>query len=145
MDEVVNCVQENGGVKPMMAQFLSHDQQDTGYIREPLFREILHNFVGYNLSEHQIITIVRAFQSKDQFNPSLPTEKLFSILQTELKRINFQFFDQLYMNLREKDLEGKGKLPKSVIRINLVSGCAAAKSQLRLHNVNHIIEMLFKR
>jgi hypothetical protein len=49
------------------------------------------------------------------------------------------------MTLREKDSAGTGKLAKETIRINLVSGCSAAKSQLRLHNVNHLIGMLIKR
>ena len=110
-----------------------------------LFRDILHKYVGYNLSEHQIITIIRAFQSKDHLNPSLPTDQLYSILQSELKRINFQFFDQLEMNLKEKDPNGSGMIPKEIIRINLVSGFGAAKSQLRLHYINHVIGMLMNR
>ena len=85
-------------------------------------REILHHYIGYNLSEHQIVTIIRAFQSRDALNPSLPTENLYSILQTELKRINFQFFDQLEMNLKEKDVNETGMLSKELLRINLISG-----------------------
>ena len=105
----------------------------------------MHEFVGFNLSEHQIITIVRAFQSEERRSPHLPTEKLFSVLQSELKKINFQFFDLLLMNMREKDLEGSGKLPKETIRINLVSGFGASKSHVKSHYVNHIVEMLIKR
>ena len=70
-------------------------------------REILHHYVGYNLSEHQIITIIRAFQDKDYLNPSLPTENLYSILQTELKRINFMFFDQLVSCMRVLSKRGR--------------------------------------
>ena len=109
------------------------------------FREILHHYIGYNLSEHQIVTIIRAFQSRDALNPSLPTENLYSILQTELKRINFQFFDQLEMNLQEKDVHETGMLSKRLLRINLISGFGVSKSQLRLHYINHVVGMLMNR
>ena len=109
------------------------------------FRDILHHYIGYNLSEHQIVTIIRAFQSRDALNPSLPTENLYSILQTELKRINFQFFDQLEMNLKEKDVNETGMLSKQLLRINLISGFGVSKSQLRLHYINHVVGMLMNR
>ena len=144
IEEVIKCVGEKGGVKPMMADFLGHDPDDSGFVNERIFREILHNYVGYNLSEHQIITIIRAFRNQDQLVPSLPTDKLYSILQAELKKINFQFFDQLYASFKEKDIEGKGFLSKEEIRINLVSGFRASKSTLKSHYVNHIVEMLMK-
>jgi len=87
---------------------------------------------------------VRAYQSAERRQPSLPTERLYSLLQSELKKINFQFFDLLTMNLQEKDIKGTGKLPKSTIRISLVSGFGASKSSLKSHYVNHVVEMLMK-
>ena len=78
-------------------------------------------------------------------SPFLPTDELYSILQAELKRINFQFFDQLEMNLKEKDVNGTGMLSKDVLRINLVSGFGAAKSQLRSNYINHVVKMLMNR
>ena len=129
----------------MMSDYLGHDPDDSGYVREDIFREILQNYVGYNLSEHQIITIVRKFRSRDAKHPSLPTDKLYSILQAELKRINFQFFDHLFMTFKEKDLNQTGRLPKDTIRISLVSNFGASKSHLKSHYVNHIVEMLMKR
>ena len=105
-------------------------------------REILHHYIGYNLSEHQIVTIIRAFQSRDALNPSLPTENLYSILQTELKRINFQFFDQLEMNLKEKDVNESGMLSKQLLRINLISGFGFVMSwriEMRLLKSNYFI------
>ena len=146
MDEIVKCVMEKGGgPKPLMASFLGQDPTDSGYVNEGVFRDILHNFIGYNLSEHQIITVVRAYRSCNRISPSLPTDKLYSVIQAELKRINFQFFDNLYMNLCEKDIDGTGKLSKEALRISLCSGLRSAKAQLRMHNVNHLIEMLLKR
>ena len=112
---------------------------------ESIFRDILHEFVGYNLSEHQIVSIVRAYQSAEHRQPYLPQDRLISLLQNELRKINFQFFDLLYMDLREKDIKATGKLPKETIRINLVSGFGATKSSLKSHYVNHIVEMLMKR
>lgn len=144
IQEVIKCVTGKGGVKPMMADFLGHDPDDTGYVQEPTFRQILHSYVGYNLSEHQIIAIIRKFRSTERQFPDLPQDKLYSMLQAELKRINFLFFDQLYMSLRDKDITSKGTLPKDVIRINLVSGFRASKSTLKSHYVNHIVEMLMK-
>ena len=91
------------------------------------------------------MTIIREFQSRDALNPSLPTENLYSILQTELKRINFQFFDQLEMNLKEKDVNESGMLSKQLLRINLISGFGVSKSQLRLHYINHVVGMLMNR
>ena len=87
---------------------------------------------------------MRAYQSAERRQPSLPTERLYSLLQSELKKINFQFFDLLTMNLQEKDIKGTGKLPKSTIRISLVSGFGASKSSLKSHYVNHVVEMLMK-
>ena len=129
----------------MMSDFLHQDPDDSGYVKESIFREILQQYVGYNLSEHQVITIVRKYRNSDYQMPSLPTEKLYAILQAELKRINFQFFEYLYMTFKERDYDQSGKLPKDVIRITLVSGFAASKSNLKSHNVNHIVEMLMKR
>ena len=57
LTEVIRCVEENGGIKAMMATFLAKDPDDSGYVMESTFRDILHGFVGYNLSEHQVISI----------------------------------------------------------------------------------------
>ena len=84
----------------MMSDFLNQDPDDTGHVAENIFRDIIQNYVGYNLSEHQVITIVRRFRNPDFRFPSLPTDKLYAILQAELKRINFQFFEYLYMTFK---------------------------------------------
>ena len=84
----------------MMSDFLHQDPEDTGHVNETIFRDVLQEYVGYNLSEHQIITIVRKFRNPDFQPPSLPIQKLYAILQAELKRINFQFFENLYMSFK---------------------------------------------
>ena len=87
-------------------------------------------------------------------SPSLPPAVLFSVLQGELKRINFLNFEALLKGLEEKEdvliKEGKkeqsnGALPKEIARRTLVAILGAAKSQLRIHNVNHLIDALIKR
>ena len=61
LTEVIRCVEENGGIKAMMATFLAKDPDDSGYVMESTFRDILHGFVGYNLSEHQVISIGKVY------------------------------------------------------------------------------------
>ena len=90
----------------------------------------------------------------------------------ELKRINFLNFDTLKKALSDKEaslVKGTaatkkqgdeetqetaapirkealdGKLPKNVLRLALVAACADAKSQLRCHNLNHLLDALMKR
>ena len=41
IEEVINCIHEKGGIKPIMAEFLNKDPQDTGFVMESLFRYIL--------------------------------------------------------------------------------------------------------
>jgi hypothetical protein len=87
-------------------------------------------------------------------SPSRPSGVLFSVLQGELKRINFLNFEALLKGLEEKEdslikdgtkEHSNGMLPKEIARRTLVSTLGAAKSQLRIHNVNHLIDALIKR
>jgi hypothetical protein len=89
----------------MMSDFLHQDPENTGHVNERIFRDIIQEYVGYNLSEHQIISIVRKFRNPDYQPPSLPTQRLYAILQAELKRINFQFFEYLYMTFKVKTFQ----------------------------------------
>jgi hypothetical protein len=50
------------------------------------FRDVLHTFVGYDLSEHQLITVVRRYRSGESISPSLPLDTLFSILQVSTQK-----------------------------------------------------------
>ena len=118
------------------------------------YRDILHKFIGYNLNEHQIISLVRKYREKDEISPTLPSHVIFSVLQGELKRINFLNFEALIKGLEEKEdslikeqkkEERNGMLPKEIIRRSLIAILGTAKSQLRIHNVNHLIDALLKR
>ena len=118
------------------------------------FREILHQFIGYNLSEHQLISLIRKYRSEDLASPSLPPAILFSVLQGELKRINFLNFEAVQKAFEDKEeslvkegtKEAKtGMLSREITRRTLVSILGSVKSQLRIHNVNHLIDALAKR
>ena len=118
------------------------------------FRQILHQFVGFNLSEHQLISLIRKYRAEDLASPSLPPAVLFSVLQGELKRINFLNFEAVLKAFEDKEetlvkdgaKEAKtGMLNKEITRRTLVSILGSAKSQLRIHNVNHLIDALVKR
>ena len=124
------------------------------------------------MNEHQLISLIRRYRAQDKISPSLPTEVLFSVLQGELKRINFLNFEALLKGLEEKEdsltkekskeerwleededslskektkKERNGMLPKEITRRTLIAILGAAKSQLRIHNVNHLIDALVKR
>ena len=118
------------------------------------FREILHQFIGYNLNEHQLICLIRKYRAEDKVSPTQHSAVLFSVLQGELKRINFLNFEALLKGLEEKEdnlikegvkSEKNGMLPKEITRRTLVALLGTAKSQLRIHNVNHLIDALAKR
>ena len=106
------------------------------------------------MSEHQLISLIRKYRSEDLASPSLPPAVLFSVLQGELKRINFLNFEAVQKAFEDKEeslvKEGTketktGMLSREITRRTLVSILGSAKSQLRIHNVNHLIDALAKR
>ena len=48
-----NCISRN------LSRFMGYDPADSGLVTESMFREVLDQFVGYDLSEHEILTIGR--------------------------------------------------------------------------------------
>ena len=86
-------------VKTLMARFMAEDcEADAGTIHERMFRTILREFIGYELSEHELITLTRHFRQADLRQERLPEETLFALLQNELKRA------QVGMNDRKAEL-----------------------------------------
>ena len=63
----------------------------------------MHEFVGFNLSEHELITLVRHYRIDDKGHPWEPKEDMHALIQMELKRINFLNFDSLAKALAEKE------------------------------------------
>ena len=45
------------------------------------FRDILHEFVGFNLSEHELITLIRHYKLDDKASPSLPKDEMHALIQ----------------------------------------------------------------
>ena len=133
-------------IKKLMARFMAEDSEaDAGTIHERMFRTILREFIGYELSEHELITLTRHFRQADLRQERLPEETLFSLLQNELKRaqvgitenleifrtchkfLRFQFtsFAQLLTTFQNKDSTGSGVLSKKIVRHTLVGALAA--------------------
>ena len=101
-----------------------------------------------------MISLIRRYRAEDLASPSLPPAVLFSVLQGELKRINFLNFEAVLKAFEDKEEilvkegakeEKNGMLNKEITRRTLVSILGSAKSQLRIHNVNHLIDALVKR
>ena len=38
IEEVINCLQEKGGIKALMNDFMNKDPEDSGFVMESLFR-----------------------------------------------------------------------------------------------------------
>ncbi len=129
-------------VKTLMSRFMEEDQSlDEGRIAERMFRIILRDFIGFELSEHEIITLTRHFRAPDARQERLPEETLFALLQNELKRMQFTSFAEILATFQGKDIEGKGLLPKSVVRHTLVSAFAAtSKTTLKNHAIRELVD-----
>ena len=124
-----------------MAKFMYEDHHDVGYIQERMFRLILREFIGSELSEHEIITLTRNFRSPDMRHARLPEVMVFALLQNELRRLQFSSFDEILSTLNMKDTKGSGKLSKSVVRHTLVGSLAASsKSNLRTHAIRDLVD-----
>ena len=59
-----------------------------GGISERSFRSVLREFLGYELNEHEIITLTRRFRNRDlRYLQRLSLQVLFSLLQSEMKLV----------------------------------------------------------
>ena len=95
LDEVISTE----SVKTLMARFMAEDSEaDAGTIHERMFRTILREFIGYELSEHELITLTRHFRQADLRQERLPEETLFALLQNELKRAQVGFRESTPMS-----------------------------------------------
>ena len=57
LDKIVAMAGEH--FKAMMARLMKDDPMDSGEVIETIFRAVLDQFIGYDLSEHEIHTLVR--------------------------------------------------------------------------------------
>ncbi|XP_059082013.1 EF-hand domain-containing family member C2-like isoform X1 [Tigriopus californicus] len=131
-------------VKHMMAKFMDSDPTDRGIVLEQSFRSILNQFIPNNLSEHEIITLVRHLQEVNLEARIVATDTVFSLLQMELKRMQFSAFPQLILTLESADLNAEGVLPKSKLRNVLVAACCKSKTTLRGNNIRDLIDECLK-
>jgi Ca2+-binding EF-hand superfamily protein len=81
LDDVISEEQ----VKSLMSEFMAEDHNDVGYIQERMFRSIARGYIGLELSEHEIITLTRAYRTEDMRHARLPEETLLALLQNELR------------------------------------------------------------
>ena len=120
-------------VKAMMARFMENDSQDRGLVMETVFRNVLNEFTGLNLTEHEIITLVRKFRILIADHPSGPDrEKIKSLLQAELKRDNFAQFDKVLLALKQFQIKKNEPLNKNEIRTVFISSLGLSRSQQRI-------------
>lgn len=109
-------------------------------------RSVLRDFFGFNLNEHEIITLVRHFRSRDERHQRLPRHLLVSLLQAELKKINFSTFAEVLKTFQAKDVVASGTLPKDVVRHTLVSSCGnPRRSQLKTFAIRDLIDSYLER
>ena len=91
------------------------------------------NLLGLNLTEHEIITLVRKFRILIADHPSGPDrEKIKSLLQAELKRDNFAQFDKVLLALKQFQIKKNEPLNKNEIRTVFISSLGLSRSQQRI-------------
>lgn len=126
--------------KQMMARFMRDDPSDVGYVPESVFRAVLDQFIGFDLSEHEIITLIRKYRLPDQKSVEQEKARLTSLIQADLRSDNFSQFDKLQLALRQADKARAGRLTKPEVRRVLLSSLGLTRSQLRTQAVRHLLD-----
>ena len=133
--------------KTLMARFMRDDPADTGNVSESVFRTVLDEFVGFDLSEHEVITILRKYRVVAPPPPDTERERLRSLLQADLRSDNFSQFDKLLLSLRQVDAGvagGCGRLARPDLRRVLLSSLGLTRSQQRTQTVRHLLDAFLK-
>ena len=130
--------------KTVMARFMRDDPTDTGTVSESVFRTVLDEFVGFDLSEHEVITILRKYRLVAPPPADTERERLRSLLQADLRSDNFSQFDKLLLSLRQADLGGCGRLARPDLRRVLLSSLGLTRSQQRTQTVRHLMDAFLK-
>jgi len=86
-------------VKTLAASLMKKDPEDLGSVNEAHFRASLRENLGFILSEHETITLCRAFGRKVQMPMTTP-EAAMALLQAELKRRQFVAYADLITTLK---------------------------------------------
>ena len=128
--------------KQLMARFMRDDPSDIGHVRESVFRSILDEFVGFDLSEHELITLIRKYRIVATDNKASGQEKsrIKSLLQADLRCDNFSQFDKLLLALKHVDVNTTGVLSRQEVRRVLLSSLGLTRSQHRTQAVRHLLD-----
>ena len=127
-------------LKQLMARFMQDDPTDSGNVTESVFRGIMDQYLGFDLSEHELITLIRKYRTIANKSPLHEKERLRSLIQADLRRDNFSQFDKLLLSLKQADLQGTGKLEKDILRRVLLSSLGLTRSQQRTQAVRHLLD-----
>ena len=112
---------------------------------ETVFRHILNEFTGLDLSEHEVITLVRKFRIIGLDNNSDKNrDKIQSLLQAELRRDNFSFFDKVLLALDQFQIKKDLPLSKSEIRLVFLSSLGISRSQHRIQAIRQLLDAYLK-
>ena len=130
--------------KSLMARFMRDDPTDTGEVSESVFRRILDEFVGYDLSEHEVITILRKYRVITSPAPDQERGRLRSLLQADLRADNFSQYDKVLLALQQADTGGQGHLHRQHLRRVLLSSLGLTRSQQRTQTVRHLLDAFLK-
>ena len=143
---ILNKIGEKVGAeyKQMMAKFMGDDPSDAGHVPESVFRTVLDHFIGFDLSEHEIITLVRKYRLKAPKSMYHEKSRITSLIQADLRCDNFCQFDKLQLALKQADKAREGVLEKQELRRVLLSSLGLTRSQQRTQAVRHLLDALLE-
>ncbi|XP_040580631.1 EF-hand domain-containing family member C2 [Lepeophtheirus salmonis] len=133
------------GIKGMMSNFLEKDLERNEVLNEKTFRETLYEYTnGKCLNEHEMMTIIRFYEkAQESVRKSngifVEQWKLFSILQSELRKIHYTGFNDLLICLEDRDKEKKGLLDRKLIRSGILAAIIT-NSQSRTYNIRCVLD-----
>ena len=133
-----------GEFKQMMARFMKDDPNDIGTVPESVFRSVLDQFVGFDLSEHEIITLIRKYRLRVKKSLEQEKSRILSLLQADLRCDNFSQFDKLLLAMKQADKGGEGALTRAEVRRVLLSSLGLTRSQQRTQSVRHLLDTLLE-
>ncbi|XP_798540.1 EF-hand domain-containing family member C2 [Strongylocentrotus purpuratus] len=101
--------------KEKIKEFLNrNDPSNSGHLEFDLFRNLLVQLGGSQLSEHEIIVLARYYS--DTQDVKLSVETLVSIVQEQLKKNSFENFTKLLEGFLQHDTDKSGYLDGALVR-----------------------------
>ena len=123
---------------------MSDDPNDIGTVPESVFRSVLDQFVGFDLSEHEIITLIRKYRLRVKKSLEQEKSRILSLLQADLRCDNFSQFEKLLLAMKQADKGGEGALTRAEVRRVLLSSLGLTRSQQRTQSVRHLLDTLLE-